>query len=94
VLCVPGRARTIAAARASASSTQQTRTLAVEVLDSELHAFSTRNVGRICRVEMDRDDFSAHLAHCESVHLLTANDGRDQVMRIVHAGGQTLLLLE
>ncbi len=131
VLCVPGRARTIAAARASASSTQQTRTLAVEVLDSELHAFSTRNVGRICRVEMDRDDFGAqllgqgmplvgatydkhdrsvtlmfgasslqgehlshHLAHCESVHLLTAGDGRDQVMRIVHAGGQTLLLLE
>jgi hypothetical protein len=40
------------------------------------------------------EHLSHHLAHCESVHLLTAGDGRDQVMRIVHAGGQTLLLLE
>ncbi len=131
VLCVPGRARTIAAARASTTTAQQTRGYAIDVLDAELNAFTTRNAGRTCSVEMDRDDFGAqslghgmplvgatydkhdrsvtlmfgasslqgeHLSHrilgCESVHTVANADGRDQVMRIVHDGGQTLLLLE
>jgi len=131
VLCVPGRARTIAAARATATSPQQTRSYAIDVLDAELNAFTTRNAGRACSIEMDRDDFGAqslghglplvgatydkhdrsvslmfgastllgeHLSHrvlgCESVHTIMNAEGRDQVMRIVHEGGQTLLLLD
>jgi nucleotide-binding universal stress UspA family protein len=131
VLCVPGRARTIAAARANATAKQQTRSYALDVLDAELNAFSTRNVGRACSIEMDRDDLGAqslghgmplvgatydrhdrsislmfgassllgeHLSHrmqgCQSVHTISNAEGRDQVMRIVHEGGQTLLLLD
>ena len=130
VLCVPGRARTIAAARANATATQQTRSYGLDGLDDELHAFTTRNVGRLCRIEMDRHDLGAqslghdlplvgatydkhdrsislmfgasiltgeHLSHrmqrCQSVHTITSAEGRDQVMRVVHEGGQTLLLL-
>ena len=131
VLCVPGRARTIAAARATAHTTQQTHSYAIDVLDAQLNAFTTRNAGRTCGIEMDRDDLGAqslghgmplvgatydkydrsvtlmfgasslqgeHLSHrmvgCESVHTIANAEGRDQVMRIVHDGGQTLLLLE
>ena len=131
VLCVPGRARTIAAARANATAKQQTRSYSLEVLDAELNAFTTRNAGRSCSMEMDRHDFGAqslghgmplvgatydrhdrsislmfgassllgeHLSHrmqgCESVHTIANAEGRDQVMRIVHEGGQTLLLLD
>lgn len=131
VLCVPGRAQTMAAARAESSGTQQTRSYAIDVLDAELNAFTTRNVGRTCSIEMDRDDLGAqslghgmplvgatydrhdrsislmfgassllgeHLSHrmqgCESVHTISNAEGRDQVMRIVHDGGQTLLLLD
>jgi nucleotide-binding universal stress UspA family protein len=131
VLCVPGRARTIAAARAHAASRQTTRSLAPEVLDGELNAFSARNAGRRCSVEIDHQDLGAqslghglplvgltydrhdhsislmfgasvlqgeHLTHrlsaCESVHLLADADGRDQVLRMIHEGGQTLLVLE
>ncbi|QJR36820.1 universal stress protein [Gemmatimonas groenlandica] len=131
VLCVPGRAQTIAAARAESSGTQQTHSYALDVLDAALNAFTTRNAGRSCSIEMDRDDFGAqslghgmplvgatydkhdrsialmfgassllgeHLSHrmqgCESVHTISNAKGRDQVMRIVHEGGQTLLLLD
>lgn len=131
VLCVPGRARTIAAARANTNATQQTRSYAVDVLDAELNAFTTRNAGRACSIEMDRDDLGAqslghgmplvgatydkhdrsialmfgasslqgeHLTHrlldCQSVHTISNTEGRDQVMRIVHEGGQTLVLLD
>ncbi len=131
VLCVPGRARTIAAARATATAQQQTRSYAIDVLDAELNAFTTRNAGRSCSIEMDRSDLGAqslghgmplvgatydkhdrsislmfgastllgeHLSHrmqgCESVHTIATAEGRDQVMRIVHDGGQTLLLLD
>ena len=131
VLCVPGRARTIAAARANATANQQTRRYALYVLDDELNAFTTRNAGRTCSIEMDRHDFGAqslghgmpmvgatydkhdrsislmfgasrllgeHLTHrlpgCESVHTIANAEGRDQVMRIVHQGGQTLMLLD
>jgi nucleotide-binding universal stress UspA family protein len=131
VLCVPGRARTIAAARANATANQRTRRYALDVLDDELNAFTTRNAGRTCSIEMDRYDFGAqslghgmpivgatydkldrsislmfgasrllgeHLTHrlpgCESVHTIANAEGRDQVMRIVHHGGQTLMLLD
>ena len=131
VLCVPGRARTIAAARANATANQQTRRYALHVLDDELNAFTIRNAGRTCSIEMDRHDFGAqslghgmpmvgatydkhdrsislmfgasrllgeHLTHrlpgCESVHTIANAEGRDQVMRIVHQGGQTLMLLD
>jgi hypothetical protein len=131
VLCVPGRAHTIAAARANATAKQQTRSYAVDVLDAELNAFTTRNAGRTCSIEMDRPDFGAqslghgmplvgatydthdrsislmfgassllgeHLTHrvpgSASVHTIANAEGRDQVMRIVHEGGQTLILLD
>jgi nucleotide-binding universal stress UspA family protein len=131
VLCVPGRARTIAAARANASMPQQTRSYPLDVLDAELNAFTMRNVGRMCSIEIDRDDFGAqslgqsmplvgatydkhdrsislmlgasslqgeHLTHrmlgCASAHTISNAEGRDQVLRIVHEGGQTLVLLD
>ncbi len=131
VLCVPGRARTVAAARAFAISSQSTKLLAKDQLDAELNAFTSRNGGRGCSVELDHRDLGAqslghgmplvgvsydhhdesvslmfgastlrgeHLTHrlqkCESVHVISDAAGRDQVLRIVHDGGQTLLVLE
>jgi hypothetical protein len=39
-----------------------------------------------------------HLTHrmlgCASVHTISNAEGRDQVLRIVHEGGQTLVLLD
>ncbi|HEY0928967.1 MAG TPA: universal stress protein [Gemmatimonas sp.] len=57
VLCVPGSARTLALARAQAIARhRQTRRLAAEHLDAELAAFSTRNRGRACTVEVRQRD--------------------------------------
>jgi nucleotide-binding universal stress UspA family protein len=131
VLCVPGRARTISAARAYALSHQTTRLYHTDQLDAELNAFTTRNAGRRCSVELDHHDLGAqslghgmplvglsydrhdasvvvmfgassehgeHITHrlqrCEAVHVISDATGRDQVLRFVHDGGQTLLILE
>lgn len=131
VLCVPGSARTLLAARARPATSSRTTTLDNSVLDAELRAFSDRNQGRSCVVEVDRRDLGAqilgyalplvgathdritgivslmfgastlegqHLTHAvpnvSSVDLVHDDDGRDQVLRVAHAGGQTLLLLE
>ncbi len=59
VLAVPGSARTMAAARSRSAPNAHTRTLARESYDSELAAFTTRNAGRRCAVEVDQDALGA-----------------------------------
>ncbi len=59
VLAVPGSARTMAAARARSVPNAHTRTLAKESYDSELAAFTTRNAGRRCAVEVDQNALGA-----------------------------------
>ncbi|MBL0173627.1 MAG: universal stress protein [Gemmatimonadaceae bacterium] len=131
VLCVPGSARTLAAARTRPSTTAHTHTFDMAVLDAELKAFSDRNTGRPCTVEIDSRDLGAqilghslplvgatydratrlvslmfgtsaltgqHLTHTiaevSAVDTSTGGDGREQVLRLVHTDGQTLVLLE
>ena len=131
VLCVPGSARTLLVARGRRTTGSQTRPFDLAVLDAELKAFSDRNAGRSCTVEIDQHRLGAqilghalplagatydhhsrgaslmfgastlageHLTHAvpdvTSIDLHTDGEGRDQVLRIAHADGQTLLLLE
>jgi hypothetical protein len=132
VLCVPGSARTLAAARAQATAQHdRTRQLLMSTLDAELAAFSARHRGRACSVEVNHRDVGAHtighhlalagltyerqgniitlmfgpssdtgrhLSHqvpgCLVVELVQDGQGHDQVLRIAHEGGQTLMLLE
>lgn len=132
VLCVPGSARTLAAARAQATALHDsTRTFDPARLDAELFNFSMRNIGRACTVEVNQREIGAqslghhlplvgvahdagatsvtlmfgasklegeHLSHqvngVQSVDLVADSSGRDQVLRLVHEGGQTLILLE
>lgn len=54
VLAVPGSARTLAAARARTVPNAHTRTFASAAYDAELAAFTTRNAGRRCVVEVDQ----------------------------------------
>jgi nucleotide-binding universal stress UspA family protein len=55
VLCVPGGAHTMAAARAQATAlTAQTRLFEDATLDAELSDFSVRNSGRPCTVEVNQ----------------------------------------
>lgn len=130
VLIVPASARTIAAARARTVPNARTRTLRGDAIDAELAAFSTRNVGRRCTVEVDQADLGAqvlghdlgfvgasydrhaslvslmfgtstlkglHLTHAihgaTEVNLSSNAGGEDQVLRIAHEGGQTLVTL-
>jgi universal stress protein A len=130
VLCVPGSARTLAAARARQAAGVTTRRLATTELDHELDRFTGRNQGRQCTVEVHQADLGAQLLgeglplvgaasdrRTEEVELmfgapqlagrhithritrvtaidLTADaEGRDQVLRVVHNGGQTLVAL-
>jgi nucleotide-binding universal stress UspA family protein len=130
VLCVPGSARAMAAARARTRPNATTRTLDAATLDAELAEFSRRNAGRSCRVEIDDAQFGAqvlahdlalvgatsdrrsrslslmfgasalngrHLTHTISepgtVEVASDGSGADQVLRIAHAGGQTLVSL-
>lgn len=61
VLCVPGTARTLAAARAQATAMHdRTHVLDADALDRELFNFSIRNVGRACTVEVIHRDVGAH----------------------------------
>jgi nucleotide-binding universal stress UspA family protein len=60
VLCVPGSARTLAAARAQASALHDnTRTFDAAQIDAELFDFSVRNVGRASSVEVDQPSIGA-----------------------------------
>ena len=61
VLCVPGSARTLAAARARATTSVTTRDLARDVFDEELAAFAERNLGRRCTIELDQADLGAQI---------------------------------
>lgn len=130
VLLVPGSARTVAAARARSAPNVRTRAFDTGMLDQELAAFTKRNAGRRCMVEIDQDDLGAqvlghelqlvgtsfdrrhddlmlmfgtstlkgqHLTHTiphvTEVDVTSNAGGEDQVMRIAHAGGQTLVTL-
>jgi hypothetical protein len=132
VLCVPGSARTLAAARAQATALHDsTRQLPFSTLDAELAAFTARHRGRGCSVEVNQRDVGAHaighhlalaglmyeregqiitlmfgpssdagrhLSHqvhgCQLVELVQDGQGHDQLLRIAHEGGQTLVMLE
>jgi nucleotide-binding universal stress UspA family protein len=128
VLVVPGSAQTLASARTRARPNAQTRTLTSTALDSELAAFSVKNMGRMCQIEVLRDDFGAqvighdlplvgvasdrhgnqislmfgtstlkgmHLTHqipgAMEVDVTSNAGGQDEVLRIAHDGGQTLV---
>ncbi len=78
VLCVPGSARTLALARAQAlAHQQQTRVLAPEQLNAELAAFSARNAGRECAVEVHRSDIGVHPIGRHLVFSGASPDGPD-----------------
>jgi nucleotide-binding universal stress UspA family protein len=132
VLCVPGSARTHAAARAQATALHdRTLTLDLERLDAELFHFSVRNIGRGCTVEVHQRGVGAqsighhlplvgvsceaerrvvllmfgtgaevgeHLTHqvvgIRQVDVVVDRTERDQVLRLVHDGGETLVQLE
>lgn len=132
VLCVPGTARTLAAARAQATALHdRTHVLSQDLLDGELAAFSARHRGHPCTVEVNQRDIGAHsighhlplagisyepalhtmtlmfgpsaeagrhMAHqlrdCEQVEVVADGQGREHVLRIRHAGGVTIVLLE
>jgi nucleotide-binding universal stress UspA family protein len=131
VLCVPGSAQTLVAARARPATSSRTHAVDLSVLDAELAAFSERNSGRSCTVEIDQRALGAqilghslrvvgatydhptgmvalmfgasiligeHLSHAipdvTSVDICSDGEGRDQVLRLVHGDGQTLVLLD
>ena len=61
VLCVPGTARTVAAARAQATALHdRTHLLPPDILDAELAAFSARHASHPCTVEVNQTDVGAH----------------------------------
>ncbi len=61
VLCVPGTAQTLAAARAQATTLHdQTHVLDMDTLDQALFDFSVRHAGRTCTVEVIHRDVGAH----------------------------------
>lgn len=130
VLVVPASARTVAGARAKSVPNARTRTFGGASIDAELAAFTTRNHGRRCTVEVDQADLGAqvlghdlgfvgasfdphaslvslmfgtstlkgmHLTHAipgaTEVDLSSNAGGEDQVLRIAHEGGQTLVTL-
>jgi nucleotide-binding universal stress UspA family protein len=132
LLCVPGSARTLAAARAQATALHDcTRVLSMERLDAELFELSVRNTGRGCTVEVSQRAIGnkplghhlplvgvtfdararditlmfgasilegAHLSHVVpgvlTVELVSDGAGRDQVLKIAHEEGMTLVMLE
>jgi hypothetical protein len=61
VLAVPGSARTIAEARAQQAPNARTRSFDRNAFDSELAAFTSRNIGRRCMVEIDTTDLGAQV---------------------------------
>lgn len=61
VLCVPGSAATLLAARTRSTVASRTRTFDADVYDAELKAFGERHVARRCTVEIDERDFGAQI---------------------------------
>ena len=61
VLCVPGSAHTLRSARTRTTTRMVKRQFEVADLDAELRAFSDRNAGRLCSVELDADDLGAQV---------------------------------
>jgi nucleotide-binding universal stress UspA family protein len=61
VLCVPGSARTLAAARGRVTLSVTTRAFGADVLDEELGAFADRNMARPCTVEIDQSELGAQI---------------------------------
>ncbi len=131
VLCVPGSARTLLAARERPTISALTRSLDLAVLDAELNAFTERNAGRCCTIEIDQPELGAqilghglplvgatseartqtvtlmfgasaltgeHVSHSipnvSAVDMRSNSEGHEQVLRLVYAGGQTLILLD
>lgn len=61
VLCVPGTARTLAAARAQATALHdRMHELPMDGLDQHLAAFTARHRGHACTVEVNQRDIGAH----------------------------------
>jgi nucleotide-binding universal stress UspA family protein len=131
VLCVPGSAHTLRSSRTRSTTRMVQHQFDETDLDTELRAFSDRNVGRLCSIELDDADLGAqpighalplvgathdrstgiaslmfgsstfagtHLTHSipgvSGIDLQTDGEGRDQVLRLAHRKGQTLVLLE
>ncbi len=132
VLCVPGSARTLAAARAQATALHdRVHTLPMETLDAQLASFSARHRGHPCTVEVNRRDIGVHaighhlslagisyepsghtltmmfgpsaeagqhLSHqvhgCERVEAVADASEREQLLRVHHGDGVTVVLLE
>ena len=131
VLCVPASAHAVQRARTRSSTHMIKHQYGAADLDAELRAFSDRNAGRPCSVELDHSELGAqvighslplvgathdhssgivslmfgsatfagaHLTHAipavDGADLLADDDGRDRVLRLSHAKGQTLVLLE
>lgn len=84
LLCVPGGAHTLAAARAQAAARHdQTRVLELSGLDAELFDFSVRNIGRPCTVEVSQRSIGVRaLGH----HLPLVGVTHDR-----HSAGMTLM---
>lgn len=61
VLCVPGSALAAAAATSQRMAGALTRTLPHHALDAELSAFAKRNMGRLCTVQVNRQDIGAQV---------------------------------
>ncbi len=131
VLCVPGSAHTLIAARERAIMPFLTHAFEMAILDTELNTFTERNAGRRCSIEVDHAQLGAqvlghslplvgatfergagvvslmfgaatftgeHLTHAipgvTAIELLCDREGQDQVLRLVHPRGQTLVQLE
>ncbi|MEI6739941.1 MAG: universal stress protein [Gemmatimonadaceae bacterium] len=61
VLCVPGSARTMAAARAHTPSDVRTRALPMDRVDTELNTCTERNQTRPCTIELDERALGAQI---------------------------------
>ena len=131
VLCVPGSGHTLRSARTRSTTGMVKHQFEVADLDTELRAFSDRNAGRPCTVELDDADLGAqvighslplvgathdrstgiaslmfgsstfagaHLTHSipavSGVDMQADDEGRDRVLRLSHARGQTLVMFE
>jgi len=128
VLIVPGSARTEAEARALTVPNRTTRLVIPETFDTELAAFTLRNTGRFCVVEVNREEIGAQLfgrdlqfvggtfdrhtnevsimfgtsslhgmhlthniPHPTEIDVTSTLGGEEHILRIAHAGGQTLI---
>lgn len=86
VLCIPGSAHTIAAARAQRDGPAVTHTSPVDAMDVALRHFTTRNVGRRCAIEVDQLDLGAQvIAHDLPFIAATSEPGSQTVSLMLGA---------